>query len=48
MELEPGDVVNTGTPEGVGMSRTPSGFLKPGDILESGIEGIGTIKNLLC
>jgi 2-keto-4-pentenoate hydratase/2-oxohepta-3-ene-1,7-dioic acid hydratase in catechol pathway len=48
MELEPGDVVNTGTPEGVGMSRTPSGFLKPGDILESGIEGIGTIKNLVC
>jgi len=48
MELEPGDVVNTGTPEGVGMSRTPSGFLKPGDILESGIQGIGTIKNLVC
>jgi len=48
IELEPGDVVNTGTPEGVGMSRTPSGFLKPGDILESGIEGIGTIKNLVC
>jgi 2-keto-4-pentenoate hydratase/2-oxohepta-3-ene-1,7-dioic acid hydratase in catechol pathway len=48
MELEPGDVVNTGTPEGVGMSRTPSGFLKPGDVLESGIEGIGAIKNLVC
>lgn len=47
MELEPGDVVNTGTPEGVGMSLTPKGFLKPGDILESGIEGIGTIKNLV-
>lgn len=45
MELEPGDVVNTGTPEGVGMSLTPKGFLKPGDTLESGIEGIGTIKN---
>lgn len=45
MELEPGDVVNTGTPEGVGMSLTPKGFLKPGDILESGIEGIGRIKN---
>lgn len=45
MELEPGDVVNTGTPEGVGMSLNPKGFLKPGDILESGIEGIGTIKN---
>lgn len=47
MELEPGDVVNTGTPEGVGMSRPPNGFLKPGDILESGIEGIGTIRNLV-
>lgn len=47
MELEPGDVVNTGTPEGVGMSRPPNGFLKPGDILESGIEGIGTMRNLV-
>jgi len=47
MELEPGDVVNTGTPEGVGMSRPPNGFLKPGDILESGIQGIGTIKSLV-
>lgn len=36
MELEPGDVVNTGTPEGVGMSLTPKGFLKPGDILKVG------------
>lgn len=48
MELEPGDVINTGTPEGVGMSLTPKEFLKPGDILESGIQGIGTIKNLVC
>jgi len=48
MELEPGDVINTGTPEGVGMSFKPQAFLEPGDILESGIEGIGTIRNLVC
>ena len=45
MTLEAGDVLSTGTPEGVGYARTPPEFLKPGDLLESGIEGIGVMRN---
>ncbi|HAO98625.1 MAG TPA: 5-carboxymethyl-2-hydroxymuconate isomerase [Fibrobacteres bacterium] len=45
MTLEPGDVISTGTPSGVGFSRTPPEFLKPGDVVECEIEGIGTIRN---
>jgi 2-keto-4-pentenoate hydratase/2-oxohepta-3-ene-1,7-dioic acid hydratase in catechol pathway len=41
--LLPGDLIFTGTPSGVGGARTPMRFLKPGDRLESAIEGIGTI-----
>ncbi|HSN19835.1 MAG TPA: fumarylacetoacetate hydrolase family protein [Usitatibacter sp.] len=43
--LEPGDVISTGTPEGVGFARTPPEFMKPGDLLETEIEGIGTLRN---
>jgi len=43
--LLPGDVIFTGTPAGVGWVRQPPRFLQPGDVLESGIEGIGTIRN---
>jgi 2-keto-4-pentenoate hydratase/2-oxohepta-3-ene-1,7-dioic acid hydratase in catechol pathway len=43
--LMPGDVIFTGTPAGVGWVRQPQQFLAPGDILESTIEGIGTIRN---
>ncbi len=43
--LEPGDVIATGTPAGVGMSRTPPLFLKPGDEIEAEIEGIGVLTN---
>jgi 2-keto-4-pentenoate hydratase/2-oxohepta-3-ene-1,7-dioic acid hydratase in catechol pathway len=39
----PGDLVFTGTPSGVGMGRTPPRYLAPGDVVESTIEGIGTI-----
>jgi 2-keto-4-pentenoate hydratase/2-oxohepta-3-ene-1,7-dioic acid hydratase in catechol pathway len=39
----PGDLVFTGTPSGVGMGRTPPRYLSPGDMLESTIEGIGTM-----
>jgi 2-keto-4-pentenoate hydratase/2-oxohepta-3-ene-1,7-dioic acid hydratase in catechol pathway len=42
MTLEPGDVVSTGTPPGVGMGFKPSQFLKPGDVVELGIEGLGS------
>lgn len=47
MTLYPGDVILTGTPAGVGMHRNPPEFLKPGDILESEIEGIGRLKNAI-
>jgi len=43
--LEAGDVISTGTPEGVGFARTPPEFMKPGDLLETEIEGIGTLRN---
>lgn len=45
MTLEPGDVISSGTPEGVGYARTPPEFLKPGDLLETEVEGIGTLRN---
>ena len=43
--LEPGDVISTGTPSGVGGARTPPVFLKPGDVLEAEIAGIGVLRN---
>ena len=43
--LEPGDVIATGTPPGVGFARTPPVFLKPGDEMEVLIEGIGGLGN---
>ncbi len=45
MTLEPGDIISTGTPEGVGFARNPPEFLKPGDLLETEIEGIGILRN---
>jgi 2-keto-4-pentenoate hydratase/2-oxohepta-3-ene-1,7-dioic acid hydratase in catechol pathway len=45
MELFPGDVINTGTPFGVGMGFKPPIYLKAGDVLKTGIEGIGEITN---
>ena len=45
MTLLPGDIIATGTPEGVGFARTPPEFLKPGDVVESEVEGIGTLRN---
>lgn len=43
--LEPGDVVLTGTPPGVGLGFKPPKFLQPGDIVECEVEGLGTIRN---
>ena len=43
--LEPGDIISTGTPAGVGAACKPPKFLKPGDELELEIEGIGVLKN---
>ena len=47
MTLEAGDIISTGTPEGVGFARTPPEFMKPGDLLETEIEGIGTMRNTI-
>lgn len=43
--LQPGDVIFTGTPPGVGMARKPPRFLRPGDVCEVEIEQIGTLRN---
>jgi 2-keto-4-pentenoate hydratase/2-oxohepta-3-ene-1,7-dioic acid hydratase in catechol pathway len=43
--LDPGDLIATGTPEGVGISMEPPVFLKPGDVVRCEIEGIGAIEN---
>ncbi|WP_376095094.1 fumarylacetoacetate hydrolase family protein [Roseomonas sp. CCTCC AB2023176] len=45
MTLEPGDIIATGTPEGVGAGRNPQEWLHPGDVVECGVEGIGTLRN---
>ena len=45
LTLEPGDVIATGTPEGVGFARTPPEFLKDGDVVEVEIEKIGILRN---
>jgi 2-keto-4-pentenoate hydratase/2-oxohepta-3-ene-1,7-dioic acid hydratase in catechol pathway len=47
MRLEPGDVITTGTPPGVGLGKKPPVFLKPGDIIRLGIEGLGEQKQLV-
>ncbi len=41
MSLNPGDIISTGTPPGVGMGMKPPTYLKPGDVIELGIEGLG-------
>ena len=46
MELMPGDVINTGTPEGVGMGFKPTKYLKAGQVVVTGIEGIGEMTSL--
>jgi 2,4-didehydro-3-deoxy-L-rhamnonate hydrolase len=47
MELLPGDVITTGTPPGVGLGMKPPKFLKPGDVMRVGIEGLGEQKQLV-
>ena len=42
MTLHPGDIIATGTPPGVGMGMKPQRFLKPGDVVELGVEGLGS------
>lgn len=45
MTLEAGDLISTGTPEGIGNARTPPEYLKPGDVVEVEIEGVGVLRN---
>ncbi len=44
MSLQPGDVISTGTPPGVGLGQNPETYLKAGDVMELGIEGLGVQK----
>lgn len=44
MTLLPGDIISTGTPAGVGLGMNPQVYLKPGDVMELGIEGLGSSK----
>jgi 2-keto-4-pentenoate hydratase/2-oxohepta-3-ene-1,7-dioic acid hydratase in catechol pathway len=45
LTLEPGDIIATGTPEGCGFARTPPEFMQAGDVMETEVEGIGTMRN---
>ena len=45
LTLEPGDVIATGTPSGVGFGMVPQVFLKDGDVMEAEVEGIGVLRN---
>src|SRR5438067_3890986 len=45
MTLLPGSIIATGTPDGVGFARTPPEFLKPGDLMETEVERVGTLRN---
>jgi len=45
MTLLPGSIIATGTPDGVGFARTPPEFLRPGDVMETEVEGVGLLKN---
>jgi acylpyruvate hydrolase len=47
MTLEPGDVIVTGTPAGVGYPRNPPVFMKPGDLVEVEVEGLGVLVNTI-
>jgi acylpyruvate hydrolase len=45
--LQPGDIISTGTPGGVGVAKKPPVFLRPGDVVEVSITGLGTLSNIL-
>ncbi|WP_350334911.1 fumarylacetoacetate hydrolase family protein [Coralliovum pocilloporae] len=47
MSLQPGDIIATGTPPGVGLGMDPQTFLKPGDVVELGVEGLGTQRQVV-
>jgi 2-keto-4-pentenoate hydratase/2-oxohepta-3-ene-1,7-dioic acid hydratase in catechol pathway len=45
--LEPGDIIATGTPSGVGLGMQPPQYLKPGDVVEAEVDGIGLLRNIV-
>jgi 2-keto-4-pentenoate hydratase/2-oxohepta-3-ene-1,7-dioic acid hydratase in catechol pathway len=45
LTLEAGDIIATGTPEGVGLGRTPPEYMKDGDVVETEVEGVGVLRN---
>jgi 2-keto-4-pentenoate hydratase/2-oxohepta-3-ene-1,7-dioic acid hydratase in catechol pathway len=45
MTLLPGSIIATGTPDGVGFARTPPEYLQPGDVMETEVQGVGTLRN---
>jgi 2-keto-4-pentenoate hydratase/2-oxohepta-3-ene-1,7-dioic acid hydratase in catechol pathway len=47
MELHPGDIINTGTPFGVGLGFKPPKYMRAGNVLRTGIEGIGEIESTI-
>ena len=47
LTLVPGDIIATGTPPGIGNARKPPEYLKPGDVMESEIVGLGTLRNVI-
>ena len=46
--LQPGDVIVTGTPGGVGNKREPQVFMKPGDVVEIEVDAVGVLRNGIC
>jgi 2-keto-4-pentenoate hydratase/2-oxohepta-3-ene-1,7-dioic acid hydratase in catechol pathway len=47
MTLRPGDIIATGTPDGIGAKRTPPVWLRPGDVVEVELEGVGSLRNVV-
>jgi 2-keto-4-pentenoate hydratase/2-oxohepta-3-ene-1,7-dioic acid hydratase in catechol pathway len=45
--LEPGDIITTGTPPGVGLGMKPEKYLKPGDVMELSVEGLGMQRQVV-
>jgi 2-keto-4-pentenoate hydratase/2-oxohepta-3-ene-1,7-dioic acid hydratase in catechol pathway len=46
VEIRPGDIMFTGSPDGVGQGQKPPKFLQPGDVVVTTIEGLGTLRNV--
>ena len=47
-ELSPGDIIATGTPDGIGAKRNPPVWMKAGDVLEVEVSGVGVLRNTIA